>query len=199
MTVPSERVLDLFAVPGATTPLGSGVVAGDLLLVPGRDPVVHDWLSPLLARLAVTMDSRPARRPLDLRLAVPVPARDGSWVVDGWAASRHEPGTVATRDLDVTLAAGRVLHAELASWVPTRPAQLAGDEGQLVHTELFGNVLLDGYGAPVVVDVRPAWLPVQVAEGLCVLDAVAAGEAPDSVLARWDVDAARDYRRVNPR
>ena len=56
MTVPSERVLDLFAVPGATTPLGSGVVAGDLLLVPGRDPVVHDWLSPLLARLAVTME-----------------------------------------------------------------------------------------------------------------------------------------------
>jgi hypothetical protein len=68
-----------------------------------------------------------------------------------------------------------------------------------VHTELFGNVLLDAYGAPVVVDVVPAWLPTRVAEGLCVLDAVGAGAAPESVLARWDVDAAREYRRVSPR
>ena len=203
MTGPSEEVLDLFAVPGPGTSLpgtaGRSVVAGDLVLSPGRDPAVQEWLSPLLARLAVTMDSRPGRRPLDLRLAVPVPARDGSWAVEGWAASRYEPGTVATRDLDVTLAAGRVLHAELASWVPVRPAQLLGEDGQLVHTELFGNVLLDADGAPVVVDVVPAWLPTRVAEALCVLDAVGAGAAPESVLARWDVDTAREYRRVSPR
>lgn len=196
MTGPSERVLDLFAVPPAVLPLpgstGPSVVAGDLLLTPRHSSEVEEWLSPLLARLAVTMDTRPGRRAHDLRLAVPVPARDGSWVVEGWAASRYEPGTVATQDLDVTLAAGRVLHAELASWVPSRPPALVEGPGQLVHTALFGNVLLDGYGAPVVVDVRPDWLPVGVAEALCVLDS-------GVEVARPYLAEARAYRALNPR
>ena len=199
MTAPSERVLDLFAVPGALRPVpggrGRSVVAGDLVLSPGRSAEVQDWLSPLLARLAVTMDSRPGRRRLDLRLAVPVPARDGGWVVEGWAASRYEPDTVATDDLDVTLAAGRVLHAELAAWVPTRPEALpscSAPGSQLVHSELFGNVLLDGYGAAVVIDVVPAWRPARWAEAVCVLDAVAAGAAPASVLARFGTEAERE-------
>lgn len=242
MTGPSAEVLDLFAVPGPATPLpggqGRSVVAGDLVLSPDRDPAVQQWLCPLLARLAVTMDSRPHRRPLDLRIAVPVPARDGSWVVDGWAASRYEPDTVTTRDLDVTLAAGRVLHAELASWVPVRPAgldaradrwaiaervafgeaepppevatlvadlvaDLAADlaagraappsdlPSQLVHADLAGNVLLDGTGAAVIVDVSPAWRPVRWAEAVCVLDAVAHGDAPRSVLTGWSSDVER--------
>ncbi|MEJ7794884.1 MAG: hypothetical protein WKF50_04975 [Nocardioides sp.] len=128
MTTPSPRVLDLFAVPddAASLPGGSGdsVHAGDLVLSPGRDPEIAAWLHPLLARLAVRLDERPRRRSRDLRIAVPVPARDGSWVVDGWGASRYEPGTVVCRDLDVLTAAGRVLHAELAVAVPERPPGL---------------------------------------------------------------------------
>jgi hypothetical protein len=229
---PSAEVLDLFAVPGSATPLpggqGRSVVAGDLVLSPDRDPAVQEWLGPLLARLAVTMDSRPTRRRLDLRIAVPVPARDGSWVVDGWSASRYEPDTVITRDLDVTLAAGRVLHAELASWVPVRPAGLDARTdrwavaervafgevappaavadlasgppsydvpSQLVHADLAGNVLLDAHGAAVVVDVSPAWRPVRWAEAVCVLDAVADGDAPRSVLAGWASELERDLLR----
>jgi hypothetical protein len=223
---PSEKVLDLFAVPEVVAPVpggrGRSVVAGDLVLSPGRDAAVHEWLSPTIARLAVTLDTRPGRSPRDLRLAMPVPARDGSWVVDGWAASRYEPGTTACEDLDVTLAAGRVLHAELASWVPTRPAGLDapaaervafGEAGrlvdglaaeislhlaayddhrpQLVHADLAGNVLLDGYGAPVVLDVAPAWRPVRWAEAVCVVDAVAAGTAPLTVVAAWRTDRDR--------
>lgn len=217
MRLPSAEVLDLFAVPGAGAALPGGhdssVVAGDLVLSPGRDAAVQEWLSPLVARLAVTMDSRPRRHPLDLRLAVPVPARDGSWVVDGWAASRFEPGSVATRDVDVTLAAGRLLHAELAAWAPDRPDALAsyGPAGhdlpaQLVHTELFGNVLLDARGAPVVLDVAPAWRPARWAEALCLLDAVAAGAAPPEALAGWTTDPEREllreaeaFRAVSPR
>ena len=60
---PSPEVLDLFAVPEVVTPVpggqGASVVAGDLVLSPGRDADVQSWLSPLIARLAVRIDSRP--------------------------------------------------------------------------------------------------------------------------------------------
>jgi len=123
-------VLDLFAMtaPVQALPGGQGrsVHAGDLVLSPGRDARVLDWLCPVLVPLAVRLDERPRRHPRDLRIAVPVPARDGRWVVQGWSASRYEPGTVACTDLAVLLAAGRVLHAELGAAVHRRPAVLDG-------------------------------------------------------------------------
>jgi hypothetical protein len=151
---PSAEVLDLFAVPDAARPLEGDrhgrVVAGDLLLSPDRDPDVLAWLNPVVARLAVRLDERPDRDVRDLRLAMPVPARDGSWVVDGWAASRFEPGTTVCDDPAVLRATAHVLHAELAVAV-TPDARVADDD-------LAGRVLLDGAGAPVVLDVEPAWL-----------------------------------------
>jgi hypothetical protein len=222
--LPSDRVLDLFAVPGDPQPLAGGrggsVRAGDLVLSPGRDPVVCAWLNPLLARLAVRLDERPGRSPWDLRIAMPVPARDGEWVVDGWGASRWEPGTSSCTDLDVLVATGRLLHAELASVVPWRPegldlrddrwatAEAAAFSGtpsgsalvrrladlrddtplgpdQLVHADLAGNVLLDAAGAPVVIDVAPAWRPVLWAEAVCVLDAVLWTGAPADRMRAW--------------
>lgn len=144
MTSPPSLVLDLFAVTGEVQPLpggqGGSVRAGDLVLSPGRDAAVTAWLSPVLARLAVRMDERPGRRPLDLRVAVPVPARDGEWVVEGWAASRYEPGTSTCTDLDVVVAAGRVLHAELASAVPSRPDVLVGRGGRYADADVLANV-----------------------------------------------------------
>ena len=140
------RVLDLFAVPDDVRPLpggqGRSVVAGDLVLSPGRDAATQDWLSPVLARLAVTLDRElagdagvlvgarrgglvaSAARGGAVRIAMPIPARDGSWVVDGWAASRYEPDTTACTDLDVLVATGRVLHARLAVAVTGRPVGL---------------------------------------------------------------------------
>jgi hypothetical protein len=162
--LPPARVLDLFVVPDVVVPLSGrdSVVAGDLVLTPGRDPDTLTWLNPVVARLAVRLDERPGRHPRDLRVAMPVPARDGSWVVDGWAASRYEPGTTPCADLDVTLATAHLLHAELAVAVPTRPAALPPTDepdAQLVHANLAGNVLLDARGAPVVLDLDPAWRP----------------------------------------
>ena len=228
--LPSERVLDLFAVPGAVTPLPGGqdtsVLAGDLVLSPGRDTDVCAWLNPVLARLAVRLDEQPGRSRRDLRIAMPVPARDGEWVVDGWGASRWEPGTTTCTDLDVLVATGRLLHAQLASAVPTRPDGLDGREDrwaraereafegspsgpplvrrlaglrddtplgpdQLVHADLACNVLLDAAGAPVVIDVAPAWRPVRWAEAVCVLDAVLWLDAPAARLRDWTHGADR--------
>lgn len=231
-------MLDLFAVPDVLEPIpggqGSSVRAGDLVLSPGRDATTASWLNPVLARLAVRLDEEAEGR-RGLRVAMPIPARDGSWVVEGWGASRYEPGTTDCHDLDVTLAAGRLLHAQLAVAVPQRPAgqldridrwaraerfafaeptamaaevgDLAGADvvrrvvplladidlgpDQLVHADLAGNVLLDAAGAPVVIDVSPAWRPVRWAEAVWVLDAVTWLGAPLTALGRWATGADR--------
>jgi hypothetical protein len=139
MSAPPAKVLDLFAVPGAAVPLpgGSGQShrAGDLVLSPGRDERIQAWLSPVLAHLAVRLDENPTRRVRDLRVAMPVPARDGSWVVDGWAACRYEPDAVTCRDLGVTLAAGRLLHAQLAAAVRSCPPGLRVREDRWARAE----------------------------------------------------------------
>ena len=119
---PSGRVLDLFALPAAASALpGSrgAFVAGDLVLsrVPQHDRVDRTWLAPTLARLAVTLDEEPDRGAGALRIAVPVPARDGSIVVEGWEAHRFEPGTRVVEDPDTVRAAGRLLHARLAGQI----------------------------------------------------------------------------------
>jgi uncharacterized protein (TIGR02569 family) len=166
---PSPHVLDLFAVPGAVDALpGSGsVLAGDLVLSPGRDAATAEWLNPVLARLAVRIDERPAHASRGLRIAVPVPARDGSWVVEGWGAARYEPGTVACDDLDVVLATAHLLHAELAVAVPERPAALDRRTDRWARAEraAFGppaallDLVPDGPRATVTARVAAALAP----------------------------------------
>lgn len=151
--LPTDHVLDMFAVPGDLEPLAGGqghsVRAGDLVLSPGRDPGIQSRLSPMLARLAVELDTRPSRHPLDLRIAMPVPARDLSWVVDGWAASRFEPGTRPITDLAATRAAGAVLHAELRraglTWT-----QVGDDRWQVAARIAFGELPIPGDAPPLV-------------------------------------------------
>lgn len=117
MQLPPE-VFDLFAVPADAVPVDGGrgrsVLAGDLVLSPGRDAATADWLNPVLARLAAELDHA---EPRALRIAMPIPTRDLRWVVDGWGATRYEPGARPCHDLDVLLATGRLLHAHLAAGV----------------------------------------------------------------------------------
>ncbi len=146
---PPPHVLDLFAVPAPARPIpggqGSSVLAGDLVLSPGRDAAVMAWLCPVVARLAVSLRERPDRTPRDLRLAIPVPARNGEWVVDGWGASTFEPGTRTCDDLDVLVAAGRLLHARLAVAVTERPGVLDTRQDRWARAErsAFGGEPVD--------------------------------------------------------
>lgn len=121
---PPDHVLDLFAAEGVLELLpggrGTSWRAGDLVLSPGHDES-GAWLAPIQARLAVRLDEA---APRSLRLALPVPARDGSLTVDGWAATRFEPGTTPCRDLPTLRAAAHLLHAHLASVVTERPSGL---------------------------------------------------------------------------
>ncbi|NYE38355.1 hypothetical protein F4692_003503 [Nocardioides cavernae] len=132
---PPDRVLDLFAAEGVLEPLtgGRGLSwrAGDLALSPGHDES-EAWLAPVQARLAVRLDEQVPR---SLRLALPVPARDGNLTVDGWAATRYEPGSVPCRDLPTLRATAHLLHAHLASAVPERPAGLDSRDDRYATAE----------------------------------------------------------------
>lgn len=148
-----EHVVDLFAASGEAERLtggqGGSARVGDLVLSPGRDATGTDWLSPVQARLAVRLDERPRR---GLRLSLPVPTRDGRWVVDGWAATRFEPGTSQCTDVDVLLAVGRLLNAELALAVPARPDVLDAADHRWARADRAawavddGRVTADGAG-----------------------------------------------------
>ncbi len=120
--VPPAHVIDLFIADGVLEPLvggqGTSFRAGDLVLSPDRDATQLGWLASVQARLAVRLDEEVPR---SLRLALPVPARDGRLVVDGWAATRFEPRTTPCHDLATLRATAHLLHARLASAVPARP------------------------------------------------------------------------------
>ena len=138
---PPSEVLDLFAVPEDVRPLpggeGHSVLAGDLVLSPGRQAAWADDLYPVLARLAARLDGAFGEPRREVRIAMPIPARDGSWVVDGWAASRYEPGSRQCTDPDLVLAAGALLHAELAPLVPRRPTGLETPLTRWDHAERY--------------------------------------------------------------
>ncbi len=138
--LPPAHVLDLFVADGLLEPLaggqGTSVRAGDLVLAPGRDETQLGWLAPVQARLAVLLDETVPR---SIRLALPVPARDGRLVVDGWAATRFEPGTTQCRDLASLRATARLLHARLAVTVPARPKALDARTDQWAVAERLAH------------------------------------------------------------
>lgn len=171
---PSAHVLDLFAVPDdvRSVPGGRGysVVAGDLVLSPGRDPAVSGWLNPILAPLAVELDHE---RPRSLRVAMPIPTRDLRWVVDGWGASRFEPDARQCRDLDVLLATGRLLHARLAARVPAPPAGIHD------RTDRWARAARVAFG-----ETQPTGIPTELAPLACHLisELGDAGFGPDQLV-----------------
>ncbi len=89
-------------------------------------------------------------------------------------------------DTDVRLGHGHaaaVFH-ELAA--DRRPV---GAASQVVHGDLFGNVLFAGNAPPAVIDLTPYWRPVGWSIGVLAVDAVARGDAPIELLADWSDDA----------
>ena len=150
---PPDHVLDLFVADGVLEPLAGGQGtswrAGDLVLSPGRDATQLAWLAFVQARLAVRLDEEVPR---SIRLALPVPARDGRIVVDGWAATRFEPGATPCSDLPTLRATAHLLHARLAIAVPERPDGLDARTDQWAVGE---RLAYDGDAAVRAADDRP--------------------------------------------
>lgn len=150
---PPDHVLDLFVADGVLEPLAGGQGtswrAGDLVLSPDRDATQLGWLAFAQARLAVRLDEE---FPRSLRLALPVPARDGRIVIDGWAATRFEPGTMPCHDLATLRATAHLLHARLALAVAERPDDLDARTDQWAVAERLAH---DGDAALRATGLRP--------------------------------------------
>jgi uncharacterized protein (TIGR02569 family) len=56
---------------------------------------------------------------------------------------------------------------------------------QVVHGDLFGNVLFVGDTEPGLIDFRPYWRPPEWSAAVVVVDAVAWGGADDGIIGRW--------------
>lgn len=80
----------------------------------------------------------------------------------------------------VDLGADSVLFAEFARH--RRPIEL---HSQVVHGDLFGNVLFAGPAPPAVIDFSPYWRPAEWAAAVIVVDALAWGGADAGLVERW--------------
>jgi uncharacterized protein (TIGR02569 family) len=113
-----QNVLDAFGLTGAVDLLpggeGQSVRVGSVVLKPADDGDETSWVAELLTRLDEA----------GFRIARPVRARDGRWVVDGWSASRLVAGeTGPAGRWPLLLAAARAFHTALRPIA--RPAFLA--------------------------------------------------------------------------
>jgi len=78
-------------------------------------------------------------------------------------------------------ASGGAQFRELAA--ARRPVR--GLREQIVHGDLFGNVLFAGNAPPAVIDFSAYWRPPEWAAAVIVVDALAWGGADDNLINRW--------------
>lgn len=75
---------------------------------------------------------------------------------------------------------GARLYAELAGGC--RPVEL---RSQIVHGDMFGNVLFAGSGPPAVIDFTPYWRPPSWSAAVIAVDSVSWGGAQSDLVERW--------------
>lgn len=117
--LPPAAVLAAFGARGDAVrlPGGQGRTwrAGQIVVKPGGLTAEAEWVAEVLS----TVEETPR-----FRVARPVRAVDGNWVVQGWQAWRLTPGTPDPRRWDEVLLAGQAFHEALAGL--DRPAFLEG-------------------------------------------------------------------------
>lgn len=74
---------------------------------------------------------------------------------------------------------GRMFSVLATSWRPTRL------KPQVVHGDLFGNVLFAGDAPPALVEFTAYWRPAEWAAAVVIVDSLAWGGADPGILLRW--------------
>lgn len=199
-------------LPGAR---GRGWRYGDTVLLPADDPVVAAWAATVFESLRVSgiRVPRPVRA-LDGRWVVGgwcagrfVSGRPAGRYADIVAASAilHEALRGVARPRFLAEQQDRRSRADRLAWGETvdragslgrgRAAELwfelaaerspIDQPAQIVHGELFGNVLFAGSAPPAIVSFRPLFRPARYADALVVVDAIAWGGASADLAQRW--------------
>jgi uncharacterized protein (TIGR02569 family) len=147
---------------------GRWVVAGwsAARFLAGRNEPRYDEVVAVSLRLHRAMAHLPRPRFLANRSDV--------WALADRAAWDDEAGVELDEDN------GGAWFRELA--VARRPIEL---REQVVHGDLFGNVLFAGSAPPAVIDFSPYWRPPEWAAAVIVVDALAWGEADVNLVHRW--------------
>lgn len=188
---------------------------GDVVLKPAIDPVATAWASGVFESLRVSgiRVPRPVRS-LDGRWVVGgwcaqrfVSGRPASRYGDTVQVSflLHRSLSEVARPRFLADRADVTGRADRLAWGEALPgeADLSGGEGadlwrrvadgrgdvglrdQLIHGDLFGNVLFAGSAPPAVVDFNPLYRPAEYAAAIVVVDAVAWGGVPPEFAGRW--------------
>jgi uncharacterized protein (TIGR02569 family) len=206
---PAPEVVEAFGGVGTPAPIedgrGDSWRVGDLVLKPaGPDAEgMLRWLDGVV---------RPLLRPTDLRIALPVQARDGSLRCGGWAATRllagaravgrwRERAEIARRfaaaleDVDPASLPPRGdpwAVADRASWGEeagpladhplSRALRRVHEPTRIVHGDLAGNTLVHPSLPPGVIDLSLYARPVEWSVAVLAIDVVAFEGAPAGVL-----------------
>ncbi|HET6824663.1 MAG TPA: TIGR02569 family protein [Amnibacterium sp.] len=212
---PPERVLQAFGAAGPPSPLPGGAGtswrAGELVLKPAGDGerATLAWLD--AAAPALVQRER-------IRLALPLRSRDGSLIVEGWAATRRLAGAVPVGRWAERAAVARQLartfgpldprtlpprddpwaRADRIAWGeddgPLRDHPLAAvrtvgtPPAAVVHGDLAGNTLLHPGLPPAVIDLSLYARPVEWSVAVLCIDGVGFGGAPTGLLATASAD-----------
>jgi len=194
----------------------SGWRCGNIVIRPVEDPAQASWLATTFEQLQVTgvrlarpvrssdgrwvvagwsaqrfVSGSPAPRIDDILAAAvalhealaPVPEprflRDRT-DLHSWA-DRLSWGDVDDEDGRTGSGHGGRLFAALAAG--RRPVDTTS---QVVHGELFGNVLFAGSAPPAVIDITPYWRPASWAAAVIAVDALSWGGASTDLLGEWN-------------
>lgn len=166
MSAPPAEVLDAFSVAGVPRRLTGGKggtwQVGDVVLKPAEGVPETVWRSEVLTDLP---DSP------HFRIARPVRAADGTFVVDGWEAAAFVAGTADQRRVDDVVRAGQAFHSALAALPRPSFLEARDDAWSYADRLAFGEEVPPGSTAPsdllapLFAACRPVPAPSQVVHG----------------------------------
>ncbi|HDD56061.1 MAG TPA: hypothetical protein ENG59_07465 [Chloroflexi bacterium] len=167
----TSQVLDQFNIQGEAVPLPGGqettVQYEDIVLKPCENTGEWTGLAPILSQL----------EPDGYRIAMPVQAQDGQWVVDGWLATQFIEGTPGyAGNEEEALTACRYFHRDLNQVYSSHecPDWLTSEDsiwrkadklawGEVPLTDEFDVVC--EFLNPIVEGITPIDLPNQITHG----------------------------------
>ena len=178
---PPPEVLRQFGVTQAPTRFSFGRghtwAAGDLVLKPVDDVEEAAWIAELVSRL----------QQRGFRLAQPVSAPDGRWIVDGWSASTRVAGEHSTTRWPEMLKAASAFHAAVAAETKPEFIERRADRWRIADRIAWGELPVGdlgqiGHVERLVRAWRPVDLPSQLIHGDLVGNVLFAEGLPPAII-----------------